>query len=102
MGLRPLVWRLNFLMCILVILLCRWLLGLMGLAQGVGGIWPPFLTSKKIPRDWAAAAAHEGGLSKSSCASHGAKQEDVIKNSGAERAKSLEKQHSWMQRGQNP
>ena len=29
--------------------------------------------------DWAAAAAHEGGLSNSSCASHGAKQQDVVK-----------------------
>ena len=56
--------------------------------------------------DWAAAAAHEGGLSNSSCASHGAKQEDVVKKQrvrseqnpwqkaellGTERAKSLEK-----------
>ena len=71
----------------------------MGLLEGVGGIWPPFLTSKKIPRDWAAAAAYEGGLSKSSCASHGAKQEDVVKNSGCRASKIPgKKQHSWFQK----
>ena len=90
-------------MCILVVILCRWLLWLMGLLEGVGGIWPLFLTSKKIPGDWTAAAAHEGGLSKSSCASHGARQEDVVKKSGCRASKIPEKkQHSWMQRGQNP
>ena len=68
-------------MCILVVLLCRWFLWLMGLLEGAGGIWPPFLTSKKIPR------THEEGLSNSSCASHGAKQEDVVKNSGCRASK---------------
>ena len=65
---------------------------------------------KEDPPDWAAAAAHEGGLSNSSCASHGAKQEDVVKKQqvrseqnpwkkaafwGAERAKSLDKSSTF-------
>ena len=39
----------NFEMCIPVVPLCRWLLWLMGLLEGVEGMWPPFLTSNKIP-----------------------------------------------------
>ena len=57
---------------------------------------------KEDPPDWAAAAAHEGGLSNSSCASHEAKQEDSQKTAAAERAKSLEKAALWVQSGQNP
>ena len=46
---------------------------------------------KEDPQDWAAVAAHEEGSSNSSRASHGAKQEDVVK-----------KQHFWAQSEQNP
>ena len=84
-------------------------MSLVSLAHGsTRGSWrdmASFPHIKEDPPDWAAAAAHEGGLSKSSCASHGAKQEDVVKKQrvrseqhpwkkaallGAERAKSLE------------
>ena len=40
---------------------------------------------KEDPPDWAAAAAHEGASSNSSCASHGAKQEDVVKKQRVQR-----------------
>ena len=42
---------------------------------------------KEDPPDWAAAAAHEGGLFNSSCASYGVKQEDVVKKSGCRASK---------------
>ena len=85
-------------------------MSLVSLAHGsTRGSWrdmASFPHIKEDPPDWAAAAAHEGGLSNWSCASHGAKQEDMVKKQrvrseqnpwkkaallGAERAKSLEK-----------
>ena len=78
----------------------------MGLLEGVGGIWPPFLTSKKISRIGPQ-------LRPMSNSSHGAKQEDVVKKQRVRseqnstfgcRAGKIpgKKQHFGMQRGQNP
>ena len=60
-------------MCILVVPLCHWLLWLMCLQKGVGGMWPPFLTSNKIPRIGGWRASKVPG-----------------------------NKHFWVQRGQNP
>ena len=89
MVLRPFVWRLIFKMCILLVLLCRWHLWLMGLLEGRDMASFPHI--KEDSPDWAAAATHEGGLSNSSRASRGAKQEDAVKKQRVQRAKSLKK-----------
>ena len=58
---------------------------------------------KEDPPNFAAAAAHEGGLSNSSCASHGAKQEDVVKKQRVRSEQNpWKKQHFWAQSGQHP
>ena len=86
-----------------VVLLCRWFLWLMGLLEGVGGIWPPFLTSRKIPRIGPQLRPMKGVCQiRVVLAMEPNKKRRSQKTAGAERAESLEKQQFWVQSGQNP